>query len=113
MPRIYFLQQWFNLADPAVEEGLYDWATLRAVRRDRSKRHYPSNDICSCRSQRLFRLSLQIIAGVGNLSSVLFHLDNPHRPAFLFVQVDGVRCSVSAHRFLNGGEERLFPKARK
>src|SRR5271157_2090207 len=24
MLRIYFLQQWFNLADPAVEETLYD-----------------------------------------------------------------------------------------
>jgi IS5 family transposase len=30
MLRIYFLQQWFNLADPAVEEALYDSATLRA-----------------------------------------------------------------------------------
>src|SRR6202158_1202824 len=29
MLRIYFLQQWFNLADPAVEEVLYDSATLR------------------------------------------------------------------------------------
>jgi IS5 family transposase len=29
MLRIYFLQQWFNLADPAVEEDLYDSATLR------------------------------------------------------------------------------------
>jgi transposase, IS5 family len=29
MLRIYFLQQWFNLADPAVEEALYDSITLR------------------------------------------------------------------------------------
>ena len=29
MLRIYFLQQWFNLADPAVEEALYGSATLR------------------------------------------------------------------------------------
>jgi IS5 family transposase len=29
MLRIYFLQQWFNLADPAVEEVLYDSAVLR------------------------------------------------------------------------------------
>jgi hypothetical protein len=28
MLRIYFLQQWFNLADPAVEEAWYDSATL-------------------------------------------------------------------------------------
>jgi transposase, IS5 family len=27
--RIYFLQQWFNLSDPAVEAGLYDSATPR------------------------------------------------------------------------------------
>jgi IS5 family transposase len=27
--RIYFLQQWFNLSDPAVEEALYDSAALR------------------------------------------------------------------------------------
>ncbi len=29
MPRIYFLQQWFNLSDPAVEESLYDSAGMR------------------------------------------------------------------------------------
>jgi len=29
MLRIYFLQQWFNLADPAVEEALYDSAAMR------------------------------------------------------------------------------------
>ncbi|MGH6823359.1 MAG: IS5 family transposase [Methylocella sp.] len=29
MPRIYFLQQWFNLSDPGVEEALYDSATMR------------------------------------------------------------------------------------
>jgi IS5 family transposase len=29
MLRIYFLQQWFNLSDPAVEEALYDSAEMR------------------------------------------------------------------------------------
>jgi IS5 family transposase len=29
MLRMYFLQQWFNLSDPAVEEALYDSAVLR------------------------------------------------------------------------------------
>jgi len=29
MLRIYFLQQWFNLADPAVEEALYDSVGMR------------------------------------------------------------------------------------
>jgi IS5 family transposase len=33
MLRIYFLQLWFNLSDPAVEEALYDSV---AIRRDRS-----------------------------------------------------------------------------
>lgn len=29
MLRIYFLQQWFDLSDPAVEDALYDSATMR------------------------------------------------------------------------------------
>ena len=29
MLRIYFLQQWFNLSDPAAEEALYDSAAMR------------------------------------------------------------------------------------
>src|SRR2546427_4651048 len=29
MLRIYFLQPWFNLSDPAVEEALYDSAVMR------------------------------------------------------------------------------------
>ena len=29
MLRMYFLQQWFNLSDPAVEEALYDSAVMR------------------------------------------------------------------------------------
>src|SRR2546422_11644637 len=28
MLRIYFLQQWFNLSDPGVEEALYDSAVM-------------------------------------------------------------------------------------
>src|SRR2546421_9268379 len=31
MLRIYFLQQWFNLSDPGVEEALYDSAGVRQV----------------------------------------------------------------------------------
>src|SRR5271155_22989 len=30
MLRMYFLQQWFNLSDPAVEEALYDSVVMRA-----------------------------------------------------------------------------------
>src|ERR1700751_1005239 len=29
MLRIYFLQHWFNLSDPAVEEALYDSQSMR------------------------------------------------------------------------------------
>src|ERR1700757_2863708 len=29
MLRLYFLQQWFNLSDPAVEEALYDSLSMR------------------------------------------------------------------------------------
>ncbi len=30
MLRVYFLQQWFNLSDPAAEEALYDSAAMRS-----------------------------------------------------------------------------------
>src|SRR3972149_9777418 len=30
MLRVYFLQHWFNLSDPAVEEALYDSLAMRA-----------------------------------------------------------------------------------
>lgn len=29
MLRLYFLQQWFNLSDPAVEEALYESVSMR------------------------------------------------------------------------------------
>ena len=32
MLRIYFLQQWFNLSDPAAEEALYDSMVMRSLR---------------------------------------------------------------------------------
>jgi hypothetical protein len=31
MPRVYFVQQWFNLSAPAVEETLYESAVLRRL----------------------------------------------------------------------------------
>src|SRR6266699_2819907 len=30
MLRVYFMQQWFNLSDPAMEEALYDSASMRS-----------------------------------------------------------------------------------
>lgn len=29
MLHIHFLQRWFNLSDPAVEEARYDWRAMR------------------------------------------------------------------------------------
>ena len=40
MLRIYFLQQWFDLSDPAMEEALYDAAVSR-VRGSRRGRPRP------------------------------------------------------------------------
>src|SRR5438309_4395952 len=53
MLRIYFLQQWFNLSDPAVEEALYDsggcgssWALIWAVSRYRTRPRCASSGTC-------------------------------------------------------------------
>ena len=50
MLRIYFLQQWFNLSDPAVEEALYDSAALRA--RARSPQIDEGRDSCYLPARR-------------------------------------------------------------
>ena len=54
MLRIYFLQQWFNLSDPAVEEALYDFfgnaalcgTSIWAASRCRTRRRCASSAIC-------------------------------------------------------------------
>ena len=53
MLRIYFLQQWFNLSDPAVEEALYDsavmrssWASIWGGSRCRTRPRCASSAIC-------------------------------------------------------------------
>src|SRR5216684_3535312 len=47
MLRIYFLQQWFNLSDPAVEEALYDSGVmLWAVSRCRTRPRCASSGTC-------------------------------------------------------------------
>jgi transposase, IS5 family len=53
MLRMYFLQHWFNLSDPAVEEALYDSPTMRAfvgidrgANRCRMRRRCASSGIC-------------------------------------------------------------------
>ena len=53
MLRIYFLQQWFNLSDPAVEEALYNSPAMRAssastwgASRCRTRRRCAASAIC-------------------------------------------------------------------
>src|SRR5437667_6324122 len=53
MLRIYFLQQWFNLSDPGVEEALYDSVVMRqfvaliwAVSRCRTRPRCASSGTC-------------------------------------------------------------------
>jgi hypothetical protein len=65
MLRIYFLQQWFNLSDPAAEEALYDSQAMRrfvsidprfregrlsAASRCRTRRRCAASAICSRRT---------------------------------------------------------------
>src|SRR6266699_1047632 len=69
MLRIYFLQQWFNLSDPAVEEALYDSPVMRQfVGIDLG--HEPAPDETTvCKFRQLLeehRLGAKIL-GTGNL----------------------------------------------
>src|SRR3954451_5121541 len=57
MLRIYFLQQWFNLSDPAVEEALYDsvamrrlWTSISAASPCRTRRRCAASVTCSRRT---------------------------------------------------------------
>jgi transposase, IS5 family len=53
MLRIYFLQQWFNLSDPAVEEALYDSLAVRSfVRIDLGREPVP-DETTVCRFRHL------------------------------------------------------------
>ena len=61
MLRIYFLQQWFNLSDPAVEEALYDSLAMRRfVGIDLGREPVP-DETTICRFRHLFEA--QIWAG--------------------------------------------------
>ena len=40
MLRVYFLQQWYALADEALEDALYDSCPHRSGRRGRARRHH-------------------------------------------------------------------------
>ena len=49
MLRIYFLQQWFNLSDPGVEEALYNSATMRDFARIDLGREPAPDETTICR----------------------------------------------------------------
>jgi len=68
MLRIHFLQQWFNLSDPAMEEALYDMALFREfVGLDAGEDNLPDESTI-LRFRHLLEahnLSLQILATVN------------------------------------------------
>lgn len=65
MLRIYFPQQWFNLADPVVEEALYDSAAMRGfVGIDLGREPVP-DETTVCRFRHLLELSLPQTPSTG------------------------------------------------
>jgi transposase, IS5 family len=68
MLRIHFLQHWFNLSDPAVEEALYDWQAMRAfVGIDLGREPVP-DETTVCRFRHLLEdhdLGRRLFAEVG------------------------------------------------
>lgn len=80
MLRIYFLQQWFNLSDPAVEEALYDSTALRTfVGIDLGREPVP-DETTVCRFRHLLE--------THQLGQMLFETVNRHLAA------RGVRIST-------------------
>jgi IS5 family transposase len=53
MLRIYFLQQWFNLGDPTVEEALYDSRPMEAFARIDLGREPVPDETTICRFRHL------------------------------------------------------------
>jgi transposase, IS5 family len=53
MLRIYFLQHWFNLSDPAVEEALYDSLSMRAFARIDLGEAPPPDETTICKFRHL------------------------------------------------------------
>ena len=86
MLRIYFLQQWFNLSDPAVEEALYDLPVMRQfVGSDLGKEPAP-DETKVCKFRHLLE---QHRLGERILGTVNLHL-----------QARGVHIAGCAHGFI-------------
>jgi transposase, IS5 family len=68
MLRIYFLQQWFNLSDPAAEEALYDSAVMRSFARIDLGREPVPDETTVCKFRHLLeehRLGGEILEKVN------------------------------------------------
>lgn len=68
MLRIYFLQQWFNLGDPAVEEALYDVVSMREFAGIDLNEEAPPDETTVCKFRHLLErnnLGTRIFQEVG------------------------------------------------
>jgi IS5 family transposase len=68
MLRVYFLQHWFNLSDPAVEEALYDVASMRAFAGIDLGQKPPPDETTVCKFRHLLErngLGTRIFQEVG------------------------------------------------
>jgi len=72
MLRIYFVQQWFNLSDPGVEEALYDSPALRRFAKVDLGRAAAPDETTICKFRHL--LEEQDLGG-GMLEAVNLHLE--------------------------------------
>ena len=69
MLRIYFLQQWFNLSDPAVEEALYDVVSMREFVGVDLNEEAPPDETTVCKFRHLLErnhLGSRIFQDVGS-----------------------------------------------
>src|SRR6476659_7511987 len=68
MLHVYFLQQWFNLSDPAVEEALYDSAAMRNFAGIDLGREAAPDETTVCKFRHLLerhKLGKQLFAAVN------------------------------------------------
>lgn len=68
MLRVYFLQQWFNLSDPAVEEALYDVVSMREFAGIDLNEEAPPDETTVCKFRHLLErheLGTRIFQEVG------------------------------------------------
>lgn len=71
MLRVYFLQQWFNLSDPAVEEALYDSAAMRGFAGTDLGREAAPDETTVCKFRHLLerhKLGKQLFVAVNQRS---------------------------------------------